>query len=71
MDLTPCDFFLWGYVKDTVYVPWLPRNLQELQNRTVAASGGVTMDTLQRVWEEIDYQLDVCHVTWGAHIEGL
>jgi hypothetical protein len=30
-DLTPCDFFLWGYVKDTVYVPPLHRNLQELQ----------------------------------------
>jgi hypothetical protein len=23
-DLTPCDFFLWGYVKDKVYVPTLP-----------------------------------------------
>jgi hypothetical protein len=22
---TPCDFFLWGYVKDEVYVPPLPR----------------------------------------------
>jgi hypothetical protein len=31
-DLTPCDFFLWGYVEDTVYVPPLLRNLQELQN---------------------------------------
>ena len=24
-DLTPCDFFLWGFVKDSVYVPPLPR----------------------------------------------
>ena len=24
-DATPCDFFLWGYVKDQVYVPPLPR----------------------------------------------
>jgi hypothetical protein len=62
---------LWGYVKDTVYVPPLPRNLQELQNRTVAALGGVTTDMLQQVWEEIDYPLDVCRVTRGAHIEGL
>jgi hypothetical protein len=69
--LTPCDLFLWGYVKDTVYVPPLPRNLQELQNRIVAALGGVTMDMLQRVWEEIDCRLDVCRVTLGAHIEGL
>jgi hypothetical protein len=26
-DLTPCDFFLWGYIKDLVYVPPLPRTL--------------------------------------------
>ncbi|PNF28849.1 hypothetical protein B7P43_G04437 [Cryptotermes secundus] len=24
-DLTPCDFFLWGFVKDEVYVPPLPQ----------------------------------------------
>jgi hypothetical protein len=24
-DLTPCDFFLWAYIKDLVYVPPLPR----------------------------------------------
>ena len=24
-DFTPCDFFLWGYVKDLVYVPPLPQ----------------------------------------------
>jgi len=27
-DLTPCDFFFWGLVKDTVFVPPLPANLQ-------------------------------------------
>jgi hypothetical protein len=70
-DLTPCDFFLWGYVKDTVYVPPLSRNLQELQNRIVAALGAVTTDMLQRVWQGIAYQLDVCRVTRDAYIEGL
>ena len=27
-DLTPCDFFFWGFVKDTVFVPPLLANLQ-------------------------------------------
>jgi len=27
-DLTPCDFFFWEFVKDTVFVPPLPANLQ-------------------------------------------
>jgi len=28
LDLTPRDFFFWGFVKDTVFVPPLPTNLQ-------------------------------------------
>jgi len=27
-DLTPCDFFFWRFVKDTIFVPPLPANLQ-------------------------------------------
>ena len=27
----PCDFFLWGYVKDQVYVPPLPASIPELK----------------------------------------
>jgi hypothetical protein len=36
-DLTPCDFFLWGYVKDKVYVSPIPRDLPQLRQRIVAA----------------------------------
>ena len=37
-DLSPCDFFLWGYVKGLVYVPPLPANVEELKQRITAAS---------------------------------
>ena len=30
-DCTPCDFFLWGFVKDKVYMPPLTANLPELR----------------------------------------
>jgi hypothetical protein len=33
--------------------------------------GAITADMLHRVWDEFDYRVDVCHVTQGAHIEGL
>jgi hypothetical protein len=29
-DLTPCNFLLWGFVKDSVYVPPLPMSLKEI-----------------------------------------
>ena len=30
-DLTPCDYFLWGYVKDQVFIPPMPLDLAELR----------------------------------------
>jgi hypothetical protein len=35
-DLTPLDFFLWGFVKDRVFVPFSPANLAELRTRITA-----------------------------------
>jgi hypothetical protein len=70
-DLTPCDFFLWGYIKDKVFVPPLPRSLPELRQRITTAIPSITRDTLHKVWDELDYRLDICRVIRGAHIESL
>ena len=32
-DLKSCDFFLWGYVKDSAFLPPLPQDLSELWRR--------------------------------------
>lgn len=70
-DLTPCDYFLWGYVKEAVYVPPLPATLDDLKNRITAAVHSVTDDMLARVWDEFGYRLDVCRAAQGGHIEHL
>ncbi|PSN30867.1 hypothetical protein C0J52_26252 [Blattella germanica] len=70
-DLTPCDFFLCGFVKDKVYVPPLPQNLEELKNRIHTAIRSVTMDMLIRVWQEFEYRCDIVRVAGGGHIEHL
>ena len=70
-DLTPCDYFLWGYVKDKVFVPPQPVSIPDLKNRITAAVETITPDLLSRVWQELDYLLDVCRVTKGAYIENL
>jgi len=54
-----------------VYVPLLPANVNELKQRISIALETVTQDMLHRVWEELDYRLDVCRVTGGARIEHL
>ena len=68
---TPCDFFLWGYVKDQVYVPPLPASIPELKVRIRTAIETITVDKLQTVWNELDYRVDVCRNTKGVHIEHL
>ena len=68
-DLTVCDFFLWGFVKDDVYVPPLPKTLPELRQGINTVIGNVTQDMLERAWREWEYRLDICRVTGGAHIE--
>lgn len=70
-DLTPCDYFLWGYVKEAVYVPPLPKTMDDLQNRITAAVHSITPDTLSRVWDEFGYRVDVCRAAAGGHIEHL
>jgi len=46
-DATPCDFSLWDYVKDQVYVPPLPANIPELKVRIRTAIETITADMLQ------------------------
>ncbi len=63
---------LWGYVKDNAYKPPLPhQNVRELQDRIRAAVQTVDGNMLKRVWQELDYRIDICRVTKGAHIEHL
>lgn len=67
-DLTPCDFFLWGHVKNIVYAQKI-RNLDHLRERIIHAVSTVTKEMLQNVWAEVDYRLDVCRARNGGHVE--
>jgi hypothetical protein len=51
-DFRPCDFFLWGYVKDRVFVPPLATDLDDIKNRITAAVTSVAEDTLRGIWDE-------------------
>ena len=70
-DLTPSDFFLWGYIKDRAYVPPMPRDLPQLRQRIMEAVAAIDRQKLQSVSQKLDYRIDNCSVTKGAHIEYL
>jgi hypothetical protein len=65
-DLTPLDFYFWGYVKQTVYSVRIP-NIQRLKQRIREVAASVTPDVLGRMWQEMEYSLDVCRATNGTH----
>jgi hypothetical protein len=55
--------FLWGYVKEKVFVPPIPVTLVDLKQRITTATGGVDENMLTRVWQEFHYRVDICRVT--------
>lgn len=48
-DLTPCDFFLWGTVKDMVYKEGRASTVSELQDRIIAAFNAMRQERMQHV----------------------
>ena len=67
-DITPLDFFLWGYVKDIVYKTAV-RDIVTLQQRIRAAISTIIPHMLQNVWQETEYRFDILRVTRGAHVK--
>jgi len=67
-DITPLDFFLWGYVKDKVFSTPAP-DITNLKARITDAFATVTEDMLENTWRETDYRLVVLRATKGAHVE--
>jgi hypothetical protein len=46
-------------------------HIVDLKTRIIAAVKNIDAPMLTRVWQELEYRIDVCHVTHGAHIEHL
>jgi hypothetical protein len=63
------DFFLWGFVKDNVYVSPLPTTLHEIKTRIREACAKTDQEILHNVWQEDEYRFDVARATRGAHTE--
>jgi hypothetical protein len=49
----------------------MPCDLPQLQQRIMKAITAIDRQMLQRVWQELDYRIDICRVTTGGHIEHL
>ncbi|GBL70462.1 hypothetical protein AVEN_128399-1 [Araneus ventricosus] len=67
-DLTPMDFFLWGYLKQQVYATPPPK-LQDLQRRIMDTCASLTPAMLHRVQLEVQARVQMCIVADGEKFE--
>jgi hypothetical protein len=66
--IKPHCFLLWFYVKHIFY-QFKINDLQHHKARIKDAVATVTPNMLQAMWNKVEYQLDICCATKGAHIE--
>ena len=67
-DLTPLDFFLWGFIKTQVFKTPVT-DLVELRHRIIAAFAKVTRLMLSNAWRETASRLQELQKNGGTHIE--
>jgi hypothetical protein len=52
-----------------MYMPPMPNSAEVLKIQISQAILQVEKETLDRIWEELEYDWDICSVKKGAHIE--
>ena len=66
-DLSICDFFLWGYLKEKVFRS-RPHNLEELKMRIREEIAAIPLEMCRRAAENFRHRLQQCIATDGHHL---
>ncbi len=67
-DFTPPDFFLWAYLKSSVYFN-KPTTVDELKTEIEAQIHNIDENTGKRVFQNMIRQLDACQVIGGGQFQ--
>lgn len=65
-DITPPDFTLWEFMKQTVFFQPFPKNVQDLSKMITNAAANTTPDALHYMWQN---WVSMGHKTAGYHNE--
>ena len=57
-DLNPCDFFLWGYLKQRVYNT-MPQSLDSLKENITREFKNISKDTLKNTFDDFYKRLEI------------
>ena len=67
-DLNPCDFFLWGHLKDCIYRN-KPTTLQQLKENILQYSREIDQHLCERVIQSFKKRMQVCAQRKDHHLE--
>ena len=67
-DINPCDFFLWGYLKEKVYQR-RPRTLEDIRKAIIAEIDEITQEMISNVISGFKSRLEELVDSNGAHFE--
>ena len=66
----PCDFFLWGYLKDQVFCD-LPSFIPELKTKIRQVISSIIAEMLEKVYKNIEFRNSFVIRQNGGHFEHL
>jgi hypothetical protein len=69
-DLSPPDYFLWGYLKDKVYSN-NPQTIQALKDNIVAEVNNISPLLLHKVITSLAQRAEMCFLANGMHFQNL
>jgi len=69
-DLTPLNFFLWGFLKSRVYAN-KPQTINDLKNNIQVAIREIIAATCRKVIENFDIRIDACRRSRGGHLSDI
>lgn len=68
-DLTILDFYLWGRLKQLVYMDNVPNNVEVLKNRIRDAVASLTLEEIRNSYKELRLRVELCAERGGDLIE--
>ncbi len=67
-DLTPLDFFLWAYLKNSEYLN-KPTTVDKLQTEIEAQIHNIDKNTCKHVFQNMIRRLDACQAIGGGQLQ--
>ena len=69
-NLTPCDFFLWGFVKSKAYAN-KPCTILQLQTEIERVIGDIGPQMCEKVISNFEERINACRLSADGHMTGM